>query len=357
VQARSLAALLLIVAALLLRGAAPSLSPLLVSLALLALIPEVYAFFLSLYCGGWPLTELYCFKSYCASADRGGNCTYVGVEVVDCRHGCYDLSEKEFFNLSTTLFHGGFAAPSVDYIVVVHRRRFYVVLRSRSSIDEARSNLCEALRSLGEALSIVGCSWVPLEGVQLLRILRPDVLKPSRKSIPSRALVLVAATLPLALQLYSLVPLSLAACLAIVKGWSAQGYTSVRPQSISTIESVNSFYTFPTTRDILSRSRTLYSLLPRDSYIAIRVEPASIEEEQAIDAEAYRSYEIGTALEKLSLIHKSSKFFAATRRRWERREALYRVSGIVIADERFKRLLARIGIKLSNLPVGLEVLQ
>jgi hypothetical protein len=47
-----------------------------------------------------------------------------------------------------------------------------------------------------------------------------------------------------------------------------------------------------------------------------------LEIEQEIDSKAYRSYEVGTALDKLSIIHASAKFFAASRRRWERRENL-----------------------------------
>lgn len=356
-QTRGATSLLLVAAGLLLKETAPGISPLLVALAFLVMLPEVYALFLVLLCGGWPLTDLHCFRNHCVDVDENGNCTYIGIEVIDCRHGCYDLSDKEFFNLSTTLFHGGFAAPSVDYIIVVYQRRFFVIIRSCAhSSEEVRTNLCSALRSLEETLSVVGCSWRRLEGVQLYRLLRPETLRQTRRSVLFKAGVLAAASLPLAARLYSFAPIFLAAVLAAARGHSARGYAARPPLRVSTIESVNSFYSFPSSRDILSRSRTLYSLLPNDAYVAIRVEPASVEEEQAIDTEAYRSYEVGTALDKLSLIHRSSKFFAAARRRWERREALYRLSGVVISDERSKRLLVRVGLRLSNKLNGLEVL-
>lgn len=356
-QTRSLLALLLVILSFLLRDLGNITSPVLMALAALLMIPEFYTIFLLLYCGGWPLEDLTCFKTHCVNISNSENCVYLGLEILDCRHGCYDLSEKEFFNLSTTLFHSGFAAPSAEFLVIAWQRKFYIVLRScGNKSEDTHAHLCNALQSLKETLTVLGCSWTLLDGGQLSSVMRPEILKPSRKSGLSRILLLAILIAPLVLRLYGFIPLSFAAALAIIKGFHVSGYTTKDPRRIFTVKSVSSFFTFPSMRDILSRSRTLYSLSPRDAYLAFLILPANADEEQAVDSEAYRSYEIGTALEKLSLIHKSSKFFAAARRRWERREALYRISGVVIADEHFRRLLTRLGLQLSNSPVGLEVL-
>lgn len=355
-QVRVLVALLVASASLTVRGVS-WLSATLMNVAALLVLPELYAVFLSRLSGGWPLDEVFCLQTHCVKVDDHEDVVYAGLEVVDCRHGCYDLSEKEFFHLSTTFFHSGLAAPSVDFLIVVWQRRLYVVVKS-SGKDESEllTALCKALQGLKEALSVVGCSWRLLEGSQIREILRPGVLRPSRGSKFSKLLVLLSLLTPLITRNPGFLAVSLAASLALLRGLNQAGLSAVQPLRVFTVEVVSSFFTFPSTREILSRARTLYSLLPRDSYLAFRIEPATYEEEQTIDTEAYRSYEIGTALDKLSIIHRSSKYFAAARRRWDRREALYRVAGVVVAEDRVGKLLSRLGLKLSSTPVGLEVI-
>ena len=355
-QVRVFLAILLVFLGILLGGLRSGLSAVLIAVSMALVTPEVYAALLRLYCMGWPLDELFCAPSYCFELSGKEVSAFVGLEVLDCRHGCYDLSEKEFFSLSLSLLHAGFASPEADFLVVIMRRRFFIVVRAReATLEKLRESLCSSLRSLKDALKLVGCSYKVLSDHELLQVLRPEILTRSRTSLAARLLVWAALLLPWLAGALALTPLSLAALLPISTGHARSGY-SPRHGRAYTLVGVTSFYTFPSARDMLARARLLYSLLPRTAYCAFLIRPSRLEEEYELDSAAYRTYEFATAFDKLSWMHSSSKLFAAVRRRWERREALYRVSGFIVAEEPTRRLLEKVGLKLSPGLTGLEVL-
>lgn len=319
-------------------------------------LPELLELAVIAYSGGWPLPDIVCLKHVCLEVSRKACCAFAGFRVLDCRHGCYDLSEKEFFNLSTTFFHVGMVAAETDYLVVVWNQQYYVVVKACGREPrELREVLERHLERVAEALSLVGCSWERLDGRSLRKVLRPPCITPSTAGL-SRLAAAGLALSPLVLRAPSLLPLSLAGLAAILLSWGRGGYTAASGFQAYALTSVDSFYSLTSLSDILARARIVYSACARDAYLAVRVKPATPEEEQAIDTEAYRSYEVGTALEKLSLIHRSSKFFAAARRRWERREALYLVSGLLIAVPDHRKVLERVGLRFAKLPSALQVL-
>jgi len=331
----------------------------LVAASLTLLTPEMLQLAILALSGGWPLPDIVCLRGVCVehSGARGRRyCAFAGFRVLDCRHGCYDLSEKEFFNLSTTFFHVGFIGIDVDYLVIAWNQHYYIIVKACGrEPHELGKMLEEHLGRIAEALSLVGCSWERVEGRVLKNVLRPPYIVVSTAGA-SRLAATGVILAPLLLRMPSLLPLSLAGLAAILFSRGRRSYTTVRGFQAYALTSVDSFYSLTPLFDVLARARIVYSSCARDAYLAVRMRPAAPEEEQAVDTEAYRSYEVGTALEKLSLIHRSSKFFAAARRRWERREALYLVSGLLLAKPGQQRVLEKVGLRFARLPGALEVL-
>jgi hypothetical protein len=332
------------------------LAELLAALLFALLTPEVLQLAVLALNGGWPLPDILCLKHACLETTGREYCAFCGVKVTDCRHGCYDLSEKEFFSLSTTFFHVGLVGGDAEYLLITWNQQYYVVIRACGKDPyELRRTLKKHLRRVEEALSLTGCSWERMNGQSLRRVLRPSCLVPSGKS-PLRLAVAGLVLLPLVLRAPFLLPVGLAGLAALLLSQGRGGYTAASGLHVYTLVSIDSFYSLASLSDILSRAKIVYSSCAKDLYLALRVRPAAPEEEQAIDTEAYRSYEVGTALEKLSLIHRSTKFFAAARRRWERREALYTVSGLLVATQSQQKILERIGLRFIGLPSALEVI-
>jgi len=333
-----------------------ALAELLAALLLTLLTPELLQLAVLAFNSGWPLPDILCLRHVCSEIKEGEYCVFSGVKVLDCRHGCYDLSEKEFFSLSTTFFHVGLVGGDLEYLVVIWNQQYYIVVKTcGKSPRELKRMLERHLRKVEEALSLTGCSWEHVDGRDLKKVLRPSCLAPSR-TCPLRLAVVVLALLPLGLRAPSLLPVSLVGLAALLLSRGGRGYTAASGLYTYALISIDSFYSLASLSDILSRAKIVYSLCARDMYLALRIRPAAPEEEQAIDTEAYRSYEVGTALEKLSLIHRSTKFFSAARRRWERREALYTVSGLLVATPSQQKVLERGGLRFARLPSALEVL-
>lgn len=315
-------------------------------------VPEVYVVFRYFFSGGFPIEDLECRRSYCYRSVGREGVVYAGLEVEDCRHGCYDFSEEQFWGHASLLLDTGFVGD-VDYLVVNSFGRYYIVLAGEGrDPQETASRVVESLRGLEDALKSIGCSWRRLSGDEVLKVLRPGFLEKGEAKW-YKGLVLVPLGF-LALKFWPLVPLVVGGILAWID--RADGYV-LRDQKLRVygLEEFTSIYTFPTYREMLGKARVVFQLSDK-VYLALRVRPAPPEVGAKLDTLAYRKYELGTALDKLSILHSSEKLFTAARRRWERREKVYEVSGILVGRENDKRVLENLGLRFSQLIFDLRAI-
>jgi len=314
-------------------------------------VPEAYNLLRYWFSGGFPVPGLECRHSYCFHVNGVGR-VYAGVEVLDCRHGAYDFSEEQFWGHASLLFDTGFVSD-VDYLVVNSFGRYFVVVVGEGkSPEEVAGRVVEALRGLEDALKSVGCSWRRLSGEEVRGVMRPEFLERGEAEW-YRALVLAPLAL-FAIKFWPLLPLLASGVLAWLD--RAEGYV-VRDGKLRVygLSEFTSLYTFPTYRELLGKARVVFQTSDK-VYLALRIRPAPPEVGARLDALAYKKYELGTALDKLSILHSSEKLFTAARRRWERREKVYLVEGVLFARENDKRVLENLGLRFTPIVYSLDAL-
>ena len=319
-------------------------SGLLLFIGFFLITPEIFSFSRYWFSGGFSLPILECRSSYCYSNNDGSGRIYVGVEIMDCRHGCYDLDEEQFWGKSSFLLDTGFIG-NADYIVINSLGHYYVVLACEGrDPDETASCAAESLRSLEDSLKSVGCSWRRLSGKDILKTLRPSFLKKSGTK-RRRAMVLALMAF-IASKFWPLLPLVAVSILA----WLDKNVGYILNDEKLEVYGLNEFtslYTYPTYSELLGKARVIFQVSNK-IYLVLRIRLAPPEIGAKLDTLAYRKYELGTALDKLSILHSSEKLFTAARRRWERRERVYLVEGALVAREEDKRVLESIGLRLGR---------
>ncbi|WP_460025270.1 hypothetical protein [Infirmifilum sp. SLHALR2] len=354
---RSLVSLLLFLSGLSLTTYSLPLAYILISLSFTVSAKEIFKLFVSFTLSGCPLQRLECLENACYS--RMGNlyCGYIGFEVLDCRHGCYDLDERGFWARSMTLFNAAFTSGGQYFFVVQSGRVFLLAKRCVTRLCDLANNLLEAKETIELGNELTGCALRRLRADEVREILRPAWLKQVRGS-PIRLLgVLILTAILTPYFPPSLVLLVLQVMvIPLIKGDIYSVNLSRETQVYSLRESTVT-YTYPSLREVFSRARINYRLAQSIEYLAFRLEPASWEHSSKIDAKAYRSYEFGTALDKLSTIHQSQKYFLASRRRWERREPVYLASAILIATPHVREVYDRMGLHFSHDVFALKVLE
>ncbi|UNQ72734.1 hypothetical protein [Infirmifilum sp. NZ] len=354
---RSIVSLLLFLSGLSLTTYSLPLAYLLISLSFTVSAKEIYKLFVSFTLRGCPLQSLECLENACYGRMSNLYCGYIGFEVLDCRHGCYDLDEREFWARSMTLFNAAFTSGGQYFFVVQRGRVFLLAKRCVTRLCDLANNLLEAKETIGLGTELTGCTLRRLRADEVREILRPAWLKQVRSS-PIRllgVLILTAILTPYFPPFLVLLVLQVM-IIPLIKGDIYSVSLSRETQVYSLRESTVT-YTYPSLREVFSRARINYRLAQSIEYLAFRLEPASWEHSSKIDAKAYRSYEFGTALDKLSTIHQSQKYFLASRRRWERREPVYLASAILLATPHVREVYDRMGLHFSHDVFTLKVLE
>ncbi|ABL78123.1 hypothetical protein [Thermofilum pendens] len=326
-------------------GEAKTYGALLIASGLLLVYPEVFAVAKVFVHGGFPLPPLLTEENYCRAKVGRFVCLYAGFEVVDCRHGVYDMVERGFWFSASRLLTLALAG-NADYYLVVRSGSYYLLVRGCDErLEGAVEVVASSLERVRRALAVSGCSFRALSGREVYSLLRPDFLREVRGGLFRRVLAFTGGVVAL-WKLPFLAPASLALLLASLPD-GMRGYSVPKGREVFSLDSVTSFYTYTSMSDVFSRAQLVYSLA--DSVLLVlRVKRADAELERSIDTQAYRTYEFGTAFDKLSWIHESSKFFAAARRRWEREEALYLVEGLLVAPADTARTLAAAGFSFRK---------
>jgi len=354
---RSIVSLLLFLSGLLLTTYSLSIAYILISLSFTVSAKEIFKLFASFTLRGCPLQSLECLENACYSKMDNLYCGYIGFEVLDCRHGCYDLDEREFWARSMTLFNAAFTSGGQYFFVVQKGRMFLLAKRCAARLSDLTSNLLEAKETIELGTELTGCALRRLRADEIREILRPAWLKQVRGD-PLRLLGMLTLTAILASYFPPFLVLLVLQVMVIplLKGdiYSLNLSREIRVYSLrdSTVT-----YTYPSLREVFSRARINYRLAQSIEYLAFRLEPASWEQSSKIDTKAYRSYEFGTALDRLSTIHQSQKYFLASRRRWERREPVYLASAILVATPHVREVYDRMGLHFSHDVFALKVLE
>ena len=323
----------------------------LVSLCLVLLFPEAYYFALVLSLGGYPLNILAEGGNFCVEAGGRVLHIYFGFEIVDSRHGVADLGEKSFWFYSQSFLSTSLAGSSSFYIVIDNGRYFLLSRVSSSSVEEIIRRITDDVRRLTRSFERHGLSYRLLSGREVLSLLRPSFLQEAKEESWRKIFLAM-----LGLLLMWRIPLLFSASAALIVACltpGLRGYRPVKGKNLYSLTLVQSFYSYPSIFDVFARARLVFSIADQ-LFLVLRVTPSPLEIEQEIDSKAYRSYEVGTALDKLSIIHASAKFFAASRRRWERRENLFLVSGLLLASENEARILQSAGFvfRKTIFPLG-----
>lgn len=321
------------------------------SLSLFLLFPEIYIWSLIFALGGYPLREISIEEDFCMETRKHETCIYIGFELFDVRHNVNDLSEKRFW-FYTQSFINTIITGNNTYFVVVDRGRYFIVTRMCTNrFDALPEKIKSEVYRLKRSFERHGLSFRPMGGSEVYRILRPDFIEKAKRN-KFREIFLAILGSILFFKTPVLFPVSSALLLASFPG-NLHGYRRKNSTELYTLDSIQSFYSYPSIFDIFSRAQLIYSISDK-IFLLLRLTPGPLHVEHEIDSKAYRDYELGTALDKLSVIHSSAKFFAASRRRWERRESLYLVSGLLAATQNEVKILKTVGFifKKSLLPLG-----
>ncbi|QOJ79652.1 hypothetical protein IG193_04140 [Infirmifilum lucidum] len=354
---RQTLSILLFLAGLLLNGYSTLLTHALFTASLIVSAQDLYKWVVYLFYGGCPLSPLKCLENACYSDEQARRCGYLGFEVLDCRHGCYDLDEREYWARSLTLMSVAFTSGGEYIFVVKQGKMFIIAKRCASSHGDVVSELLRAREVLERGLELAGCSARRLKAVEVKNILRPDFLKTAKVNM-LRVFGTVALTAALATRfppLYVLLGLELVALSDLrseIYTVSQEGRERVYGLNESTVT-----FTYPSLRDVFTRARTNYLIAQSLSYLAVKLEPAPWDVASGLDAQAYRSYEFGTALDKLSIIHKSQKYFLASRRKWERREPVFLATGLLMATPETAHVYERMGLRFKPDIFALKTLE
>ncbi len=346
-MSRQTLSVLLFLAGLLLTGYSTLLSHILLTASLIVSARDLYKWVVYSLYGGCPLSHLKCLENACYSDERVRRCGYLGFEVLDCRHGCYDLDEREYWARSLTLMSVAFASGG-EYIFVVRQGKMFIIAkRCASSYSNVADELRRTREALERGLELAGCSVKRLKAIEIKNILRPDFLKAVKVNM-LRVLGAIALTAALATRfppLYVLLGLELIALSDLRK----EIYTVSRKERerIYGLNESTVTFTYPSLRDVFTRARINYTLVQSLKYLALKLEPAPWYMASGLDAQAYRSYEFGTALDKLSIIHRSQKYFFASRRRWERREPVFLAAGFLLATPEIAHIYERMGLRFE----------
>ncbi len=329
----------------------------LVALGLILLSREAYAAIFRAMYGGYPLNRPSCLENACYEAGEEGFCGYVGFEVEDCKHGCYDLDEKEFWARSNALFNMIFAAGGAYFFVVRSGGLYVVVKKCAERKWRLAGELKRAAEALERAMELAGCRLRRLSGPAVLEALAPPRLEEVKPS-PLRVYGIPAALALLSARLPFLAPLAFLAFVALT---ARRGrFYAVRTDGrlgVYGLVGCPASFAYPSLREIFAKARANYSTVSSVAYLALRLEPATWDVAAQIDSQAYRTYEIGTALDKLSTIHQSQKLFQAARRRWERREPVFVVDGILVGAPDVRSLYERMGLLFAETPFALKALK
>lgn len=355
---RNIFSILLIVVSLIVQSYSTLLSYFLYVLAIILLSRDIYPFLVFLMFSGCPLRRIRCLAKICYWGSSKEKCVYFGYRIVDCKHGCYDLSEKEFWLRSLSFFNTAFLMGG-EYIIFITKGDFYIILKK---CDKSKVKIEEELLSLREAflrgVELAGCKVQALDGISLESLLRPKWLVEVKVS-NTRYVAVILLTLvgiwffppllvflPIELWILSLRKEPVYKLNIKEKGIKIYGLNK------STVT-----YTYPTLREVFTRARVIYSIVSTVEMLAIRLRPAPWEIASSIDFQAYRVYEIGTALDKLSMLHESQKYFFAARRRWERGEPVFLASGLLLASNETRELLERMGLHFGPDLLALKTLE
>lgn len=352
-------AVVLILLALLLHGYSSALANLLAFSAVTLLSREAYKVLLQALYGGCPLPRLRCLRNVCYSESEE-TCVYLGFRVTDCKHGCYDLDAKEYWGRSLVFFSTALTTES-EYILIVTEGSLFLVSKS---CDRDANALLERAARAREALlrgfGLIGCEARQLNSDELQRLLRPgflEVVLPNRV----RMALAILAVITMVILYVPLLPILLLLMLALTR--NALGKKSeihrvkLEGYTVYALRNSTVTFTYPSIREVYARGRVFYTLVPAIKLLALRLRPAPWDIAATLDSNAYRIYEFGTALDKLSLLHKSQKYFFASRRRWERREPVFLASGLLVAREDVRETLEKLGLHFTRDLLALKALE
>ncbi|AKG38912.1 hypothetical protein MA03_06150 [Infirmifilum uzonense] len=355
---RAIIFLMFLIAGFFTRAYSIELSLILLGLSIVVISREIYPYIVHMMHGGLPLNHLECLRKICFSYSGNKPCVYLGFQVLDCRHGCYDLNEKDFWLSSLSFFSTAFTAGG-EYIFITVKGEMFIVLKV---CEYEGKRIKDELKSMREAFlrgfELLGCSYRVLAGSELKGLLRPPELievktNPVRQLLTLISTILVSGLFPPLVVILALEILALSSGKGIVYKVSIQnGGLKVWGLKKATVT-----YTYPSLREIYTRARVVYSIVSTIPFMAMRLKPAPWEIAASLDSHAYRVYEMGTALDKLSMLHESQKYFFASRRRWERREPVFLVNGLLIAPKEIRDTMERMGLHFEPDMLALKTLE
>jgi len=287
----------------------------------------------------------------------------VFLKVVDVRHGFFDLSPIQLYGRARYLLDGSMLDPESElYIIYTNLPRgalnAYIALGiTIENFEDARKKIKQIILTLKKHL--VGCGVI----CSYAKPYEISVGKFFEKTKTSYNLVILTTIglVILMLSSSSLVvrvicaygTVLLTSCLILKRSLGP----SFKVKGVTlTLVSNEALYSNPSTLDLLQRSRWINSILYRlneDFLLVIKVKIAPPHVSDLLERESYRAYELGTALDKLSIVSRASRLYTIVERRFRRRESLYEVNVVALCkskDDAFKlsRSLGAIGLKLRK---------
>ncbi|MEZ0345487.1 MAG: hypothetical protein ABWK01_02965 [Infirmifilum sp.] len=330
---------------------------LLYSFALLLIAHDLYTLVLFTMYSGCPLEEIKCLKRLCYNASKRHSCAYLGLRVIDCKHGCYDLDEKEFWLRSLSFFTTAFTSGG-EFLIFIKGGEMYIVTKVCIEFAEKTHQALLSLHeSLLRGLELLGCKAELLEGLEVKSLLRPDMLI-ERKADARRYLPVLVFTFIATRIFPPLIVVLLLELVALTARRQPIYHAKLeKGAKIYGLKNTTVTFAYPTLSEIFTRARVFYATARSIDLLAFKIKPATWEASLRLDSHAYKVYELGTALDKLSMLHESQKYFFASRRRWERREPVFLASGLLLARKETRELLERMGIHFTPNLLALKTLE
>lgn len=276
------------------------------------------------------------------------------IRVLDVQHGLYDLNPIQFWGQSKFILEGLVIDPDAYYDIVFSKREYFIrVSIEESNPKQALIRLSSIVNNLLRHLKSYGIKARYLENVSISL----EFVKTNPKwSIFSSLAILAVSLIKIGLKsLYSLIlGLALLSMLFIIY----LDYQRVKTclslkKEILVLSNNESFYTSPGYSELLNRARWLNSLVnSTDAVFILRLKPVEQSIADNLDLQAYRAYELGTALDKLSLLARSERIYRASERRWKRREQIYSIQLLILCDgreaKRIERSLNQLGLRINK---------
>lgn len=299
---------------------------------------------------GLLMPRIYVGRSLLVSELIGEKKVSVCLELVNPRHGVLDLEPIQFYGQSKYLIDGLIVDPDVEYSFIYVKTggklKAYLKISLRgensSQLRDRIKNICGQIRNHLKLLGIG--SSVARYPEELLKVVRA-------RSYRKHLLPLMPACLLGLLASYVLLKLaSLYLFLLLVHGYITYrklGRAFAVEKSVLVLQKNESMYGNPTALDVAQRARWVYNLLNSlvDSTLVLTIRRASEDFSSSIERESYRVYELGTALDKLSILTRAERLFTAAERRAKRKENYYKVNVVVLSSSHddIKRVRATLG--------------